>query len=222
MGKFAFTLFVALFLPTIATADIVTRYDFARNVGSEPSESANLTAPNVTATPLTRGSGLVAASGGEKDMNSFASKGWAGPGTDDFLSLTITPLSGYLVQLDSVMMGVVGSRADRTLVLRSSLDNYQANLGAVSFSTTAVNRTMSFATPLSFSGPVTFRFVTLGATNNGNTFSLTNRLNTAGLVFNGTVTPAAVPEPTATFLLTLAGITTAGVGVWRRRRTNSA
>lgn len=119
MGKFAFTLFVALFLPTIATADIVTRYDFARNVGSEPSESANLTAPNVTATPLTRGSGLVAASGGEKDMNSFASKGWAGPGTDDFLSLTITPLSGYLVQLDSVMMGVVGSRADRTLVLRS-------------------------------------------------------------------------------------------------------
>lgn len=202
-------------LGATASGEIVTRYDFTGNAGSETSETAFQVAPNVTASALTRGAGLSPASGGDKDTNSFASRDWVGPQANDFLTFTVTPTSGFAVRLDNMVMGVVGNNASRSLVLRSSLDNYSSNLGSVLFSTTAVDRTMTFGTPLTFTSPVTFRLIATGVQNNGSIYSVTSRLGTSGLVLNGQV--AAVPEPSSIALLALTGIGAAGTRWWRRR-----
>lgn len=212
-----------VFLAMPASGDIVTRFDFTGNVGTTPFEMPIEVDPNIVvnaSSNLTRGSGLTTGTGQPAFSDSFVSRNWVGPQPTDYLAFTVTPQAGYFVSLDSVDMGVLANNADRTLVLRSSLDNFATNLGSVAFSLTAVNRTMSFATPLSFSEPVTFRLVTLGATNNNNRFALTSRSGTAGLVLNGSV--AAVPEPSSLLLLTMTGLATVGTGAWRRRRSRTS
>jgi trimeric autotransporter adhesin len=142
-----------------------------------------------------------------------------------YFQVAITPLSLVQLQLDSVAFTVQRSGTGiRSYAVRSSLDNYAANLAASinggnanlgvgpgnefrilldSVSTAQNGSTVTLGAPfVNLTAPVTFRFYGWNAEANGGTFSVDN------VTFSGRTDN--VPEPGAMALL-IGGLTALGI-----------
>ena len=209
---------VALSAPVLA--DIVAEYDFTNYAGNEASAPAAFVDSNVSASVLERGTGLNAST----LADSFAAKHWSGPGANDYFSFSITPDAGWVVDLKSIDLGVITNvnRPADFFQLRSSLDNFATVLGSVPMFAMATSQTITFGSSLLFGEKVEFRLTATGLNDNGHFAAVTSANSTPGIVLNGSVSPAAVPEPGSIVLLTLTGVATLGAGAYRRRRKPTA
>ena len=119
-----------------------------------------------------------------------------------YYQFTLTPESGYQMTLDSITFDVArgGGSTPRGYVLRSSVDNYTADLSAGDLLTARPTYTpVSVTLGPNFSGvtsPVSFRFYNY-APAAGNSIDYDN------IIVNGTL--GVVPEPSSIALLLLGG-----------------
>lgn len=129
-----------------------------------------------------------------------------------YFEFTITPDPGYATTFDSITYQVArgGAGTPRGYVLRSSVDNFAANLAGGDVTTarpTYTNADIPLGTAFDdLQSPTTFRFYVY-APNAGNSLDFDN------IVINGSVTQ--VPEPTTTALI-VGGIL--GIAALSRRR----
>lgn len=216
----AVSLFVVLSLPAVGSADVIAQYNFAGNTGDEPYQIWSYLDPHALASNLSRGPGLkVAAS-----PDSFAAKNWMGPEGTDYFAFSIAPESGYKIDLSSIDLGVMFQdlpHESTFFQLHSSLDGFASILGSVPVTFPATSQQIAFDTPLSILSQVEFRLVAHINGDNGKFAALTNQNGTPGLVLNGLVSPASVPEPGSIVLLTLTGLATVGVRTVRKRRAKN-
>ena len=176
-------------------ADTLLQYNFAGNVGNEASEPPSTVGPNVTASSLTRGGGL----GTTTTANTFSSNQFA-TGTAltlsnaDYLSFTITPNSGWQLNLGALTFtDSRSSTGPQSFSIRTSLDSFGSEtFGYSSTGTTNVNRSFNFATLgdtyQDISSSIEIRIYGYNAGGSTGRYSLVN-----SLTLEGTVTP--VPEP---------------------------
>jgi len=223
-------------LATAAQAGVIVAWDAQpanTSLSSATSSTidANLSAPVV----LSLGSGFTA--------NSYNSSTFGGYSTKDtssglgsaisngtYWEFTITPATGYQVQIDSL---VVPARYDgqgglyvwqgspaSTINLASSADSYASSLGSVSPTTSGADAavwTLTLNAPLTISSAETFR-IAISENYGWKTVGLypdSAPLRNA-LEINGTVT-AAVPEPSSIVLLGLGSLGLCCVARGRKR-----
>ncbi|QDT17717.1 PEP-CTERM sorting domain-containing protein [Alienimonas californiensis] len=222
MSRTLLSVAVAWFGASVASGDLIVAFQSKTSSGTVP---AGLTGAGVIDTPLERGGGLKADSGG-----TFSSTGWTVEGdvataiaAGDFLTWGFTSDAAY----DLTDLGI---RYDRTFSGPGSLAiDLSVNGGNFErvFSdddVDATGETLSGIDLSRFSGvtSATFRLAGWDALLSTGLFEIENDFTIGGasygIVVNGDVAgPAAVPEPGAALLLGLAG-----AGGWLlRRRTAS-
>lgn len=202
---------LSLAATSTASADIVARYNFEGNTGSEALAVPTILDSRVLASNLNRGSGLEPATAAD----SFAATHWQGPEASDYFTFSVEPEIGYQIDLESLELGVLGSAATSSFELLWSLDGFGSVLGSVALASTATARTLDFDTPLSIFEQVEFRLQAVGLGNNDEFAALTSQNGMPGLALNGSV--SAVPEPGSLALLTLTGLVAAGATLKKRR-----
>lgn len=183
-----------------ATADLVVNYDFSGLSGTPAAVSAAAEHSNVTASTLTRGSGITAVSAN----NAFESSGWTTATSvdlNDYYGFTLMPDAGFMMTLTDISFG---EKRDNDGILkfeiRSSLDSFAA---AIAGTVTTIGpgsgaNTWTFGLGSAFQDLTTavgLRIYGYDADNAGGTWRLQNFGTNDGLVVNGSV--AAVPEPAA-------------------------
>ncbi|NTW53689.1 MAG: hypothetical protein HGB15_02765 [Chlorobaculum sp.] len=151
----------------------------------------------LTATGIGRGAGIT----GANANNTYSATGFANgaalvPANNDYFTFTITANPGY--QIDFTNFAFNGQRnaaGPSSFVLRSSVDGYTSNIGAViTTSTSGTTYTIDLsATNFQNVGAITFRLYGYNATSPFGQYSIND------YVLNGTA--AAVPEPGAIALL---------------------
>lgn len=116
-----------------------------------------------------------------------------------YIEFTVTPSSGYLVTLTSLNFDVWRSGAGATsVVLRSSLDSYVADLATESVTTTSANKTVTLSSSfVGLNSAITFRIYGFGGNSTGD-LRLDN-INLLGYVYPACTPPA---DPAGTFNLT--------------------
>lgn len=208
-----------------AQAQVVS-WNFTGDPGNQASEAAAFSLPNVTGSPITRGSGLTASAA----ATSFSSAGWestaSGSGSNEYLSFGFTVADGYLLDLSQLLVGTRSSNTGPgTLGLFYSFDNYASQLYTFTQSgTSTLVSNINLSSLPNLFGSVEFRIFEIGNTSASNgitastgTFRLTGTDAQNNMVFAGAVT--AVPEPES-FAMLLAGLGI--VGAVTRRRTSQA
>ena len=144
--------------------------------------------PNASANGICRGSGISQATGGT--YNSSGWEPWASPQTNDYLEWSITPNSGYEIDLSSIDI-----RYDRSGTGPSGLQ-LQIDTGSGfntihtdnSVSDTGENLTLSLASYLNLTTTVTFRIYAYSASSGGGTFDIEQHTATnKGVIINGSV-----------------------------------
>ena len=146
---------------TLAPVALIA-FDFAGATGSETSINSTANVANIATSTITRGAGLTAGSNAER----FNATSWAATSIanavsgDDYMEFTVTPNSGYQFSVSSMLFQIQRSNSGLTAIaLRSSLDNYAANLDSdktVTDNTSTQSFTFTFA-QANTSGPVTYR-----------------------------------------------------------------
>ncbi|MEM9702323.1 MAG: PEP-CTERM sorting domain-containing protein [Planctomycetota bacterium] len=152
------------------------------------------------------------------------------PATDTYFSFTLAPTAGAQLTLDATdsitaTMRRYGGDADTGFALRSSLDGFTSNVAVATPFATGQNQSFAFDVGSGFQnlvGPVEFRGYIFNPSGSDIGFAFRESLlfnNDDGLndfaVF-GTLTAAAVPEPSAVLLVTL-GLAAAPLARRRRR-----
>ena len=171
---------------TNANADVISKNDID---GTVPADIVTYTAgkiddPNITASGISRGSGLTASSGTDR----FNSKSWSTGAidTNDYYTFTLDANDGYELDFDSfVYTGTASASGPTAFALRSSLDGFTSNIGSPTATGTTIVLTASQFQNLTT--PVEFRLYGYGAGGGTGTFSIND------YSFDGTV--EAVPEP---------------------------
>jgi hypothetical protein len=208
-----------LAVSSVASAAVVARYEFGQGapqvldvnlLGSAPSPSA-LNVLNVNATSTSYFSGTnpflqVAPSvSGQTDPATAYSNG-------NYFALTLTPVSGFYLDLDSLSFDVFrgGASGIRGYTLYSSVDGFSAALSASpgnnETGTRSAPRAESITLSPSFDNlttSTTFRFY-IHSLNNSSSVEFDN------ITFEGQVLP--IPEPAGLSALAVAGL------LLRRRR----
>jgi hypothetical protein len=194
-------------------------------VETAPAFAATISAPNITATPVRDVNGQVAIEissaatipldapflrvdpqGGSTNAAQAVTAG-------KYFEFTVTPNANFALNLESLSYSVTrgGASTPRGYALRSSVDNFGANLATADLLTSRPTYTpVALTFDSTFSGqasPVTFRFYVY-APAAGNSIDFDN------IVLNGTVT--TVPEPGTVSLLAAGAIGL--VAAARRRR----
>jgi hypothetical protein len=177
---------------TDANANIITENDID---GSIPADIVTYTAgkiddPNITASGISRGSGLTASSGTDR----FNSKSWSTGtiDTSDYYTFTLDANDGYELNFTSFdYTGAASASGPKAFELRSSLDGFTTNIGSPTASGTTIDLTAAEFQHIT--DPIEFRLYGYSATSGSGTFSIND------YTFNGTV--EAVPEPNTMALL---------------------
>jgi hypothetical protein len=205
--------------PAVAAAPFTVTYTFAGAPGDQASEPADSQAPGVFFHDITRGPGLIPATG----PNTMNSSGWttsAAPDlANDFYEFTVTPVASFEVSLTDLRFGVAASAGGPTAYeVRTSADGFTVPL--VSFDSAAPGVTYlndvnlrAFPGFQNLAAGVTFRLFAYHASSTASTFALIDLgPNGPGVQVSGTV----VPEPST---LTLIGFGFASfVTRWRGSR----
>jgi hypothetical protein len=138
-----------------------------------------------------RGPGIVGTAAG----NRYNANQWNSVlDTNDYFYFTITPASGYKINFTDFTYGAQASGSGPTTAfVRSSLDNYTANIGTASVSGSSIS--LTGASYQNITSAVTFRVYAYGASSTGGTFSI-NDFSFSGSVVQIPVTTA--PQITST------------------------
>jgi hypothetical protein len=226
MKKTLLSIAIIGLLAVHAKADVLASYPF--DSSSRASTDSDI---NTSASVIADGSGLVstvdATRGNPSPSISIASDQTDGTSNatavaaNDYVSFTLTPLSGATFSLTSLALDAANWSTTSTFpsesyFLRSSLDSFGANVGTTQSIASGSNGAI---TPNSFdltgaafqnlSAPIEFRLYVQDSTTNAGRGILFDNI-----ILNGTTTGAAIPEP-ATWLLMGVGLL---VGAQRLRR----
>ncbi len=144
---------------------------------------------NISVSGIGRGAGVNGTSANDR----YNGSSWdtANLDTTAYFEFTLTPVAGYQIDFTNFIYTAQFSTTNgvTTAALRSSLDNYTANIGTATLTGTTISLTdTSFQ---NVSGPITFRLYAWGATNSGATFSVNS------FEFNGIVEASPVPQISA-------------------------
>ncbi|GAA4353629.1 hypothetical protein GCM10023185_14460 [Hymenobacter saemangeumensis] len=181
---------------TVNPAALAT-YSTASLTGSAASVSPAATAANVTASAITRGSGLSV----QSSTGGFNSGAWSTSGTpnlDDFLAFDLTMANGFFATINTITLsGTRTPAGPQTLELRYSTDgtNFSnpVSLGTASLPADGVDYSFSFTpaggTLQAVLGSIYFRLYGYNATSTGN-FTLKNVTAANALNVEGTVSAA--------------------------------
>lgn len=213
----AVTMSLALLASNAGAATLAT-YNLAGAAGSETSSAAATILGNVTATPITRGSGLSANAGG----NSFNSANFATTfDANKYVQLGIAPTAGNSLTLNNLFFNTQRSNTGpATIEIRSSLDGYATIVSTIL--PAASLAAQSVALPAAFSSlstGVTFRLFGYGASGTAGTFRLAqnagNSASPNAFSFDGSTAvvssnAAPVVQPTGTTTVTFGSVVTSG------------
>jgi hypothetical protein len=181
---------------TTSEAALIT-YSFTGSSGNEASLAPDSQTAHLTASNITRGSGLNTASG----AGTFAASGWTlgnSPDANDYFSFTLTPESGYVLSLTQLILDERRSLTGiREWSVRSSLDGFSSDLATFAVpdnDATRTGQTISLSAALfgQLDTPIEFRIYGYSSEQSGGTWRIDN------LMVDGSVTAsttaATVPD----------------------------
>ncbi len=155
---------------------------------ANPYTTGQIVDANITASGISRGAGISAASA----SNRYAATSW-NTGTIDltaYFEFTLTPTAGCDIDFVSfVYTGQASGTGATSAAFRSSLDGFTTNIGTATITGTTIN--LSGASYQNISSAITFRLYGWGASAAGGTFSVND------FTFNGT-TACGPPSTTIT------------------------
>lgn len=197
---FAASALLALATSSLLPAIELAKWDFTGTAGNEVSLPANSTASGVTASTLTRGTGISASAAG----GSFSATGWTlstSVDANDYFQFTLTIDSSTTTNIDSISFAERRSGTGvRQFVLRSSLDSFATDtVAAVSVPDDTATRSHTLVLPAAFDNltntAVTFRIYGYEAEASGGTWRLANHSVLGGLVIENEITPPDTTPP---------------------------
>lgn len=153
---------------------------------SNPYKTGDSKDANITVSGIGRGSGIT----GTNANNRYNANGWSTSTTldaNDYFYFTITPSSGYKLNLSSFVYTGQVSTGTPTVVLKSSLDSYAAIIGTATVTGTTID--LSAVAYQNITSAVTFRYYAY------NLAASTTALSINDFTFNGTVTPTGNASP---------------------------
>jgi hypothetical protein len=132
---------------------------------------------NIAVSGISRGSGITGATANDR----YSANAWSTSTIDlnDYFEFTLTPNTGYQINLSSFVYNAQVSSGAPTINFRSSLDGYTANIGSATSTGTTIS--LSGASYQNLTGSITFRMYGYGFAASGTTFSVND------FIFNGNV-----------------------------------
>ncbi|MBG8552210.1 T9SS type A sorting domain-containing protein [Hymenobacter guriensis] len=186
---------LGLTFATAAQAQLGT-YSFGTttpSTGDEATYAVDAQPTNATFSPISRGTGVTPSGAG----GTFSALGWtlgATPDATDYFSFSVTPAADHKLDLTSITLDERRSGTGiGEWVLRSSLDNFTADLIKVTVPDETLVRNKKIDLPAAFMGltsAVEFRFYGYKAEADAGTWRLDN-IKVDGTVTGGVVTPTA-------------------------------
>ena len=191
---FAITAIVAA--GTTARAAILAGWNFTGEAGNQASTAAGTEASNITASAVSRGSGLSVSAGAD----SISSNDWTLSGSidsNDYYEFGLTVGSGHSMDLTTVTFAERRSATGiRTFELRSSLDSFGApTIDPVNVPDDTDYRERSLSLPAGFtnlSGTVTFRLYGYSAEAVAGTWRILNNAADGMMTIKGSTSPTVV------------------------------
>ncbi len=168
---------------------------------TSPYTAGQVVDPLLTVSGIVRGPGIVGASANDR----YSANTWGTTVFDatKYFEFVLTPNAGYRIDLKNFIYTNQKSSTSgpTTILMRSSVDSFTANIGSLSASTTATTATvdLSAAAYQQLTSAVTFRIYGFGATSPGSTFSIND------FIFNGNVILSPIPS-VATSVSSLTGL----------------
>lgn len=206
-----------------ARADILVTYDFTGQNGSQASQSATTIAPNVVASNMTRGAGVVAGVGPSDSMhaNGIDASPILNTANNDYFSFVVTKTNNNLMNIDSLEFSAQrNGQGARRIQVRSSLDGFASSLGTFQLALDAVTYRFTATLGAAFdnvakNSPIEFRLYGYNAPGSPpNGLSLGTGA-TPNLVLNGVL---GVPEPATMGVFGLFSLVSGTTIAIRRRR----
>ncbi|HEX8427228.1 T9SS type A sorting domain-containing protein [Hymenobacter sp.] len=182
LHKLALLSFLGLF-GTAAHAQIAT-YTFTGATGSEATVAVDAQPINASFSSMSRGTGVTASAG----ANTFAATNWSQTALEatDYFAFSVQPSVGFQMRLDSLVLDERRSGTGiRDWAIRSSLDNFAANIATVNVPDDDLTRTNKKivlpATFASLTARVEFRIYGYNAEAAGGSWRIDN-VRTYGVV----------------------------------------
>jgi hypothetical protein len=190
-----FLLLIFLFSSQITFGQILT-FDFAGLAGSEVTANSNSNDANLSSSTISRGAGVNASNNGGR----FNSNSWTTAGsinTSDYIEFTVTPINSAQFDITSIDINHQRSGSGpKAFALRSSTDNYSADLGTFTISDVTSTQSNSFSS-LSITNQataLTFRIYAYNAEGGPGTWG-PGDFSGNDIIVNGSVTTSVNPEP---------------------------
>ena len=190
-----FLLFIFLFSSQITFGQILT-FDFASLAGNEVTANSNSNDANLSSSTISRGAGVNASNNGGR----FNSNSWTTAGsinTSDYIEFTVTPINSAQFDITSIDINHQRSGSGpKAFALRSSTDNYSADLGTFTISDVTSTQSNSFSS-LSITNQttaLTFRIYAYNAEGGAGTWG-PGDFSGNDIIVNGSVTTSVNPEP---------------------------
>ncbi len=194
---------MALFGTSLQGVTLVS-YDFSGQPGNQTTTSTSVVASGLSADPLSRGAGL----GSVAFADSMSGTGWDvgdfTPSDNDYFEFSITPDSGYEMDVTSIDLSILRSSSGaKNYAIFTSLDNYAsaATNTYLDIGTGTQNLSFTFLTPSNFEGlasGLTLRLYGWNATTGGAAY-LQSTFTASGSV-------NVVPEPSTYALFMSLGL----------------
>jgi|GEM_PF-6284314 len=180
-GLLRLTSFLILYcLPLISFAQVVV-YDLTGQNGAQATQPPTSTSATITASDITRGPGVTAAtsSGG---TNSFNAVGWTSSSLDpnDYFEFTLTPKAGYQLDLTSISLSLRRTGTTINYQFVYSIGGGPETILSSGPASGATNGALVTANlSVSTTQPVRFRIYAWGGTA-GNSFQIKQNITTNG------------------------------------------
>lgn len=174
--------------PSVCTIATLASFSFTGALGTEASFDADVVNGLTTIPAMTRGAGVA----GESGANAFNSSGWSTTSPaeidlTDFYAFTITPNTNGTVSLTELKFDERRSGSGiRQIAIRSSLDNFAADVFTTTVPDDTLTRTQTVALPAAFlnsSAAISFRIYGFGSELATGTWRIDN------VIVSGSATP---------------------------------
>ncbi|WP_293889930.1 lamin tail domain-containing protein [Flavobacterium sp.] len=211
---FFITLIICVFGSMGANAQLLQWNTFG-NTGLETTEASIFNNVNINASTLTTGSITAAGNANRLGGTNWFDAGNTAAGStlseaiagNNYIQFVVTPLSGATFTPTSFVFNWDSSgTGPKNVALRSSVDGYAANLGAIApVAAIGTANTIAISGITNSASAITFRIYGYGATSTAGSGGLDISTNVVNVTLNGTTTAACTP-PTISSLSPAAGI----------------